>query len=108
LLGAIYIDGGYDVAKHICLSLLENEINTVLSGGVLNIDYKTKLQEKLQKKGNVKIEYVTVKESGPEHEKTFEVELFFNDNKIGEGIGKSKKYAEQNAAKNALERSNKA
>ena len=46
---------------------------------------------------------MSVKEEGPEHDKTFTVELFFNDKKIGDGVGKSKKQAEQHAAQNALE-----
>ena len=103
ILGAIYLDAGYDVASQICLRLLDKEINTILSGGVLNMDYKTKLQEKLQENGTVKIEYISVKEEGPEHDKTFTVELLFNGKKIGDGVGKSKKQAEQHAAKNALE-----
>ncbi len=103
ILGAIYIDGGYDIARDICLELLDVEIKTVLAGGNLNVDYKTKLQEILQKHGSVKIKYVTVNEEGPEHNKTFTVELLYNDKKIGQGIGKNKKQAEQNAAKQALE-----
>jgi len=103
LLGAIYLDAGFDVAKEICLNLLDKEIDTVLSGKNVNIDYKTELQEILQKDGNVKIEYVLLKEEGPEHEKVFTVELLFNDKKLGEGLGKSKKQAEQNAAKDAIE-----
>ena len=106
ILGAIYIDGGFDIAREICLELLDVEIKTVLAGGNLNIDYKTKLQEILQKHGNVKIKYVTIKEEGPEHDKTFTVELLYNDKKIGKGIGKNKKQAEQNAAKQALEKYN--
>ena len=102
ILGAIYIDGGYDIAKEVCLNLLDVEINTVLSGGNLNIDYKTKLQEILQRHGNVSIEYITIKEEGPEHDKKFTVELLYNKKKIGEGCGKSKKQAEQNAAKEAI------
>ena len=104
ILGAIYIDGGYDIARDVCLNLLDVEIKTVLSGGNLNIDYKTKLQEVLQRDGNVKIEYITVKEQGPEHDKKFTVKLLFNNTKIGEGCGKSKKQAEQMAAKQALEK----
>lgn len=104
ILGAIYIDGGYDIAREVCLNLLDKEIKTVLSGGSLNIDYKTRLQEVLQRDGNVKIEYITVKEQGPEHDKKFTVKLLFNNTKIGEGCGKSKKQAEQMAAKQALEK----
>ncbi len=103
VLGAIYIDGGYDIARKVCLSLLKEEINIVLSGKSLNTDYKTKLQEILQVNGNVDIHYETISDFGPEHDKTFKVELTCNNKKIGEGIGKSKKQAEQQAAKNALE-----
>lgn len=103
IIGAIYIDGGYDIVNSIVLNLLDIEIKKTLSGKDITEDYKTKLQEILQKNGNVKIEYFLKNQSGPEHDKTFEVELFFNDKKIGEGIGKSKKHAEQEAAKYAIE-----
>lgn len=103
VLGAIYIDGGYEIARDILLRLLDKEIKLTLQGKNYNVDYKTSLQEKLQKHGTVKIEYVLIEESGPEHDKTFKVELKFNGKRIGEGIGKSKKQAEQNAAKYAYE-----
>ncbi len=102
VLGAIYLDGGYDIARDICLELLDEEIKTVLSGGTLNTDYKTQLQEILQRHGSVKIEYVLQKEEGPEHDKIFTIDLYFNGEKIGEGQGRSKKIAEQNAAHDAL------
>lgn len=101
-LGAIYLDGGYEIARDICLELLDVEIKTVLAGGNLNTDYKTQLQEVLQRNGNVKIEYKLQKEEGPEHDKLFTIDLFFNGKKIGQGQGKSKKQAEQNAAHEAL------
>ena len=103
ILGAIYLDGGYEIARDIALELLSKEIDQTLKGHNVNEDYKTKLQEILQRNGNVKIEYVLLKEYGPEHDKTFEVEVLFNGKKIGEGIGKSKKQAEQNCAKQAIE-----
>lgn len=102
ILGAIYLDGGYEIARDICLELLEKEIKTVLAGGTLNTDYKTQLQEILQRNGTVKIEYKLQKEEGPEHDKLFTIDLFFNGKKIGEGQGKSKKHAEQEAAHYAL------
>ena len=102
ILGAIYIDGGYEIARDICLELLEEEIKIVLSGGNLNTDYKTQLQEILQRHGTVKIEYKLQKEEGPEHDKLFTIDLFFNGKKIGEGQGKSKKQAEQEAAHYAI------
>lgn len=102
VLGAIYLDGGYDIARDICLELLDKEIQTVLNGGTLNTDYKTQLQEILQRHGNVKIEYILQKEEGPEHDKSFTTDLYFNGKKIGEGTGKSKKQAEQEAAHQAI------
>ena len=104
VLGAIYLDAGYEIARDTVLNLLDKEIKLGINSDTLNVDYKTKLQEKLQKNGNVKIEYKLVKEEGPEHEKVFTIDLYFNDKKIGEGVGKSKKHAEQNAAKYALEK----
>lgn len=103
VIGAIYVDAGNDITKDIVLRLLDNEIKLTLKGNNFNTDYKTSLQEKLQKNGSVKIEYILVEQTGPEHDKTFKVELLFNGKKIGEGIGKSKKQAEQDAAKYALE-----
>lgn len=102
ILGAIYLDGGYEIARDICLELLDDEIKIVLSGGNLNTDYKTQLQEILQRHGTVRIEYKLVKEEGPEHNKLFTIDLFFNGDKIGEGQGRSKKQAEQEAAHNAI------
>ena len=102
ILGAIYLDGGYEIARDICLELLDKEIKTVLAGGSLNTDYKTQLQEILQRHGTVKIEYKLQKEEGPEHDKLFTIDLFFNGSKIGEGKGKSKKQAEQEAAHYAI------
>ena len=66
-------------------------------------DYKTVLQEVIQKNPGEVIEYVLVKESGPDHNKRFEVEVHLNSNVIGKGGGTSKKKAEQLAAKEALE-----
>lgn len=103
VLGAIYLDAGYEIACDTVLRLLDKEIKLALSGDNLNVDYKTKLQEKLQKHGSVKIEYTIETESGPEHDKIFQIAVLLNGEKIGEGIGKSKKQAEQQAAKQALE-----
>ena len=102
ILGAIYLDGGYEIARDICLELLDKEIKTVLAGGSLNTDYKTQLQEILQRHGTVKIEYKLQKEEGPEHDKLYTIDLFFNGSKIAEGKGKSKKQAEQEAAHYAI------
>ncbi len=104
ILGSIYLDGGYIKAKEFVLSKLSKQIKEVLSGKDFNTDYKTKLQEILQKNGTVKIEYILDKEEGLEHDKTFFVEVRFNGKKIGEGIGKNKKSAEQAAAASAIKR----
>lgn len=104
VLGAIYLDGGYEIAKYTALRLLDEEINLILSGKEWNTDYKTKLQEILQKHGSVKIEYILEKEEGPEHDKTFSVGVYLNSKKIGSGVGKNKKQSEQRAAKDALEK----
>lgn len=103
IIGAIYLDAGYEVTRDIVLNLLDKEISLVLKNEEFNIDYKTKLQEKLQKNGNVDIKYILTKEEGLEHDKLFFIELLFNGKKIGEGSGKTKKQAEQQAAKVALE-----
>lgn len=104
ILGSIYLDGGYEKAKEFVLTKLNKQIKEVLSGKDFNTDYKTKLQEILQKNGTVKIEYRLLKEEGPEHDKTFNVEVLFNGKRIGEGVGKSKKSAEQAAASAAIKR----
>ena len=66
-------------------------------------DYKTLLQEVIQKNPEESLEYVLVKEEGPDHNKTFTIEVHLNSNVIGSGKGNSKKRAEQEAARQALE-----
>ena len=65
-------------------------------------DYKTKLQEIIQKNPEEQLQYVLAGESGPDHNKRFEVEVHLNSNVIGRGIGRTKKQAEQEAAREAL------
>lgn len=103
ILGAIYLDGGYGEANRVCLNLLLPTIKKVLTE-TADMDYKTRLQELLQKKGNVRIEYVLDKEEGKAHLKTFYSAVYYEGEKIGEGSGKTKKISEQNAAKAGLER----
>lgn len=99
LTAAIYIDGGMDCAKKHVLHFLAEAINT----HHINFkDYKTTLQEVIQKNPDQSITYVVSGESGPDHNKRFEVEVHLNSNVIGRGTGKSKKQAEQEAAKEAL------
>ena len=68
------------------------------------MDYKTVIQEKLQSQGETDISYVIEREEGPDHDKTFYSNLLFHGQIIGSGSGRSKKEAEQQAAKQALER----
>lgn len=98
VIAAIYLDGGIDEAKRFVLRFVKEAAATV---SVFH-DYKTKLQEIIQKNPEESVEYVHVGESGPDHDKRFEVEVHLNSNVIGKGIGKSKKIAEQEAAREAL------
>ncbi len=102
VIAAIYIDGGYKKAQEFVLNNLINYIHLAVKGKVVT-DYKSHLQEYYQsKKQNCKIRYVVTKEEGPDHEKTFHVNVLVNKVVLGRGEGKSKKLAEQDAAKNAL------
>lgn len=101
LIAAIYIDGGIEPAsKHILnfvIPAIKNSKKKKIN------DYKTTLQEIIQKNPGERLEYVLVKESGPDHNKHFVVEVHLNSNVIGKGGGGSKKEAEQQAAREALE-----
>lgn len=101
VIASIYLDDGLESAKEFVLKFVPEHIdmNTV---SVLS-DYKTALQEIIQKNREEKIEYVLVDEVGPDHNKSFLVEVHLNSNVIGTGKGRSKKQAEQYAAKEALE-----
>ncbi len=99
-IGAIYLDSDIENARSFILPNIIPQIEEyILSGGK---DYKTRLQEKLQADGDVKIVYQLVAERGPDHMKIFDVEVSCNGKVLGKGEGKSKKDAEMNAAKNAL------
>ena len=102
LIGAIITDGGYEAGKRVVLDLLKDKISLAVAGKLRN-DYKTMLQEKIQEKHHdIRIKYNTVSESGPDHDKTFTVEVVAGSKAIGRGKGKSKSKAEQEAAKDAL------
>lgn len=102
LVGAAILDGGYDTGRSIILRLLSERID-LGAQGKLNKDFKTKLQEKLQESDhNVRIEYRKVAESGPDHNKTFTIEVDINGKPAGTGTGQSKAKAEQAAAEDAL------
>ena len=100
VIAAIYLDGGLKVASKYVLSCIPEDVKP--HSVVSFVDYKTALQEIIQKNPEEKVEYVLTDESGPDHDKKFTVNVMLNSNVIGTGIGKSKKSAEQNAAKEAL------
>ncbi|HHV46209.1 MAG TPA: ribonuclease III [Tissierellia bacterium] len=102
LTGAIYIDGKYESARSFLLVNFEEEVIYALSKGTLFKDYKTELQELLQKRTKSKIEYVVEREDGPDHKKKFYMNVIVENKIIGKGMGRNKKEAEQNAAKQAL------
>lgn len=104
IIGAIYLDGGYDAVKAVVLSWFKASIEDVKHGKYIVTDYKTALQEKLQAAGIKEIKYSLIEEHGPDHDKTFVVQLEIDGKKETRGRGKSKKQAEQQAAEKMLER----
>ncbi len=101
IIGAIYIDQGYEVAKAFILNNITPLTEDVLAEGKW-IDAKSLFQEKAQEFVGHTPVYKTVKETGPDHDKHFTVRVSVGDEVYGEGEGKSKQDAEQEAAKNAL------
>ena len=102
LIAAVFLDGGYEAAREFIEKQFSEKIEKVLSGKPPE-DHKSALQEKLQASGPVSIKYETVREEGPEHDKTFYVRVVVDGSECGRGSGKSKKEAEQQAAGMALE-----
>lgn len=98
VIGAIYLDGGLDPAR----DYIDRFILSDLEHKQLFYDSKTILQERVQRLPNSSLAYVLTGETGPEHDKLFMVEALLNGKKIGEGSGRSKKLAEQQAAYQAL------
>lgn len=98
VIGAIYLDGGLDPAR----DYINRFILSDLEHKQLFYDSKTILQERVQRLPNASLAYVLTGETGPEHDKLFMVEVLLNGKKIGEGSGRSKKLAEQQAAYQAL------
>lgn len=101
VIAAIFLDGGFEAAKKHVLSFIPKDMDSKKS--ITFNDYKTILQEIIQRNPEEKVEYVTKGQRGPDHDKAFEVQVVLNSNIIGNGNGRSKKQAEQMAAKEALE-----
>jgi len=102
VIAAMYLDGGLEPVTKFIVENLKDEI-AIAVNHVGEKDYKTVLQEKLQVKGEVKIEYILLNESGPDHNKVFEVEVRCDGRRLATGKGKSKKMAQMEAAKRAIE-----
>ena len=103
VIGAVFLDGGSEAARRLVLWLFEDTINEAVQGKIF-LDYKSVVQEVLQSGGTpVSITYIMDREEGPAHDKTFYVHMECNGKCYGSGSGKSKKEAEQNAAREALD-----
>ena len=101
--GAIYLDGGFESAYSFVERQFRELIECVVDEGLSN-DYKTMLQELTQRYFQALPSYKLIEMRGPDHDRVFEVALFFNDEEMAIGVGKSKKEAEQQAAKIAFEK----
>jgi len=106
VIGAVLMDGGIECVEKYVMGLMTGVVESVRSNFML-MDYKTRLQEEVQKHGKESVTYAIIKESGPDHGKTFTAEVYHVGKTLGSGSGKTKKEAEQNAAKNALSKMNK-
>ncbi len=102
LIGAIYLDGGFEKAKSFLLSQLEAVLSEMDKRVFKRKDPKTELQEILQKRYKALPRYEIVSVNGPEHEPTFKVRIVFRGKVLGVGMGRNKKEAEKNAAREAL------
>ncbi len=100
VIAAIYLDGGYEAAKKHIMRFMPKDVRAAVKKAY--DDYKTILQEIVQKNPEEAVEYHLVGESGPDHHKSFTIQVMLNSNVIGEGTAGSKKQAEQLAAKEAL------
>lgn len=98
VIGAIYLDGGFTIAKEFVMKFVMNDIENKH----LFYDSKTILQEIVQKQYKERVEYVLINESGPDHNKSFEVEVRLNEKVLGKGLGRTKRKAEQQAAYEAI------
>ncbi|UCD65010.1 MAG: ribonuclease III [Candidatus Zixiibacteriota bacterium] len=103
VIGAVYLDGGFDAARDVVLRLIYIRKDSIVSDESQK-NYKGELLELIQSRGNGMPRYDVVEESGPDHEKQFRVEVFVSGKRIGSGVGYSKKEAEQKAAAAALEK----
>ena len=97
------MDKGIEVANDFILRNFKDVIDKAINEEII-LDFKTRLQEVLQKNGEVNIAYNLLKHEGPPHRRKFFTDLLINNEIMGQGVGFSKKESEQNAAKAALQR----
>lgn len=100
VIAACFLDGGIEAALKVVQKFILVEVPV---RKMHNVDYKTQLQELVQQKKNQVLTYTLVGQSGPDHDKQFDVEVSLNGNAVGRGTGSSKKRAEQDAARSAIE-----
>lgn len=101
VIGAIYLDNDYQVAARFILGHLKKFLD-LIDSGAYDHDYKSDLQELVQKHGDISIQYTVTRDEGPDHDKTIWMETSINGKILGKGIGKNKKEAAQHAAKEAI------
>lgn len=104
LVAAVYLDGGMEAARRFVLKQLEEDLGDIRSGRFVSCDYKSRLQERLHSLREAPPEYSIIDESGPSHRRRFSVRLTIGGEPTAQGQGKTKKSAEQDAARQALER----
>jgi ribonuclease III len=103
VIGAVYLDGGWETARDYVMRQLAPEAPLVQRSYVAH-DYKTTLQEHIQQKRRASVAYELIGETGPDHDKRFTTRVLIAGQAMGEGTGRSKKEAEQQAAAAALRR----
>ena len=103
LIGAIYLDKGFQVADEFILKKIAYLLDEIIEQG-LNVDSKSHVQELAQERYNLTPTYELISESGPDHDKNFVMGIYFGKNRAGEGKGPSKQDAEQSAAEDAMKK----
>jgi len=103
VLGAIFLDRGVEVAKNFIRKHFKNLLKTLVSKGEFK-DFKSLLQEKIQAETKITPFYRVIKETGPDHAKTFTVGVYLGEKLLAQGVGKSKQAAEEEAAEKAFKK----
>lgn len=102
VIGSVLVDQGFDIARSFILRILGSELERAIEDK-LTADYKSRLQQVIQSQRKVTPVYRTIEEVGPDHAKVFTVEVLVGDSILGRGVGQSKRAAEMEAAREALE-----